>query len=57
MNHNLQQMRDDENKVRALEEKLREQDDYIQTVLFEQNEYKLKAHNSDLEHSNLKHEI
>ena len=37
-------MRDDEHKIKNIEIKNRDNEDYIEKLLFEQNEFKMKAH-------------
>ena len=40
-------MKDDENKIRSIEAKIRDNEDYIEKILFEQNEFKMKAHSAE----------
>ena len=40
-------MHDDESKIKSIEGKIRDNEDYIEKLIFEQNEYKMKAHNAE----------
>jgi hypothetical protein len=40
-------MHDDESKIKSIEVKIRNNEDYIEKLLFEQNEFKMKAHNAE----------
>jgi hypothetical protein len=40
-------MRDDEQKIKNIEVKIRDNEDYIEKLMFEQNEFKMKAHKAE----------
>ena len=50
-------MRDDENKIKSIEAKIRDNEDYIEKILFEQNELKMKAHAAETTSHQYKIEI
>lgn len=44
-------------QIKEMEHKVKHNEEYVEKVLYEQNEFKLKAHNAELEVSKLKHEL
>ena len=44
-------MKDDEDQVKAMENKLKQNDEYIQKVLRERDELKMKAHQAEQQKS------
>jgi SMC interacting uncharacterized protein involved in chromosome segregation len=50
-------MRDDEQKIKNIEVKIRDNEDYIEKLMFEQNEFKMKAHKAETSNYSQKVEI
>ena len=44
-------------QIQEMEYKVKHNEEYVEKVLYEQNEFKLKAHNAGLEVTKYKHEV